>query len=437
MLSRIAPGKVLVAGDFLLDTYTIGKVSRISPEAPVAVLNVNREEHRPGGAGNVVLNLLALGMQVKAVGRVGADNSGHLLRQALRCDGVDVSLLVEQSGHPTPVKNRIIAENQQLVRVDREETSVLSQELEEHLISSLGDALEGVKIIAISDYGKGFFSPRLLSTLITEGRARGIPVIVDPKGVDFSKYSGATIIKPNLAEAWAASGLPVDSSLEKVAERVLALANADVLMITRSEDGISLFFRSGRREDFPVQVREIKDVTGAGDTVLAILACALASGLTISEATQLSNVAAGIAVERFGCAQISIADLAQRFLEFDVGNKIFDEEHLFALQHALTGKQLAVVGLDSADGLSAATFAHLRKLSAREGWAVLVYLRDTELNPDLVELLISLRDVAFIVLRSDSLKHLCASIEPDEVFVVEGEILRSLSHTLDLVTAMK
>ncbi len=361
-LSRISPGKVLVAGDFLLDTYTIGKVSRISPEAPVAVLHVSREEHRPGGAGNVVLNLLALGMQVCAVGRIGTDSSGQLLRQALQDNGADVSFILNQSDYPTPLKTRIIAENQQLVRVDREANTPLSLELEDYLIANLEAILEGVKVVAISDYGKGFFNTRVLSTLIAEARRRGIPTIADPKGIDFNRYSGATIIKPNLSEARSAAGLPAETSLEEVAERVLELSNADVLMITRSQDGISLFFSEGEREDFPVQMREIKDVTGAGDTVLAMLTCGLASGLTISEATELSNLAAGIAIERFGCAQISIADLAKRLLEFDVRNKVFDEEHLFALQHALAGKQMAVVGLHSSEGLSAATFAHLRKL---------------------------------------------------------------------------
>ncbi len=433
-LSRISPGKVLVAGDFLLDTYTIGKVSRISPEAPVAVVRVSREEHRPGGAGNVVLNLLALGMQVKAVGRVGSDSSGRLLKQVLHSDGVDVSLILEESNHPTPVKNRIIADNQQLVRVDREETHVLSQELEEYLLAQLPEALQDVKVIAISDYGKGMFSPRLLTCLIAEGRARGIPIIVDPKGVDFHRYAGATVIKPNLSEARAASGLSSDAPLEKVAERVLEASKAEVLMVTRSQEGISLFYAEGRREDFPVQVREIKDVTGAGDTVLAMLTCAVASGLSLAEGAQLANVAAGIAIERFGCAQVSIADLAQRLLERDVSNKVFDEEHLFALQHALSGQRMAVVGVYSADGLSADTYAHLRQLSGREGWAVVVYLRDLDPHPEFVELLISLREVDFIVLQSDSLKHLCNSIEPEEVYLVESGVLRSLSHSQELVS---
>ena len=433
-LSRICPGKILVAGDFLLDTYTIGKVKRISPEAPVAVVHVTHEEHRPGGAGNVVLNLLALGMQVTAIGRVGADSSGVLLRQVLQSDGVGVHLVLEQSGHPTPVKNRIIADNQQLVRVDREETHALSPELEDHLLTNLAVALEDVKVIAISDYGKGLCTPRLLAGLIAEGKNRGIPVIIDPKGVDFHKYKGATIIKPNLSEAYAASGLASDAPLAQVAERVLDISQAEILMITRAQEGISLFFAGGHREDFPVQAREIKDVTGAGDTVLAMLTCALASGLSVAEAAQMSNIAAGIAIARFGCAQISIADLAHRLLERDVGNKVFDEEHLFALQHALAGQQMVVIGLHAIEGLSAQTYAHLRRFAAREGWAVIVYLRDPEPHPEFVELLVSLREVDFIVLQSDSLTHLCNSMEPDEVFIIEEGALRTLSHSIELVS---
>ncbi len=433
-LGRLSTSKILVAGDLLLDTYTIGKVNRISPEAPVAVLKVHQEEHRPGGSGNVILNLRSLAVDVVALGRVGADHAGELLKKSLFAEGVDVSAVVVQEGVPTPVKNRVIAENQQIVRVDREESIPLSPDLEQRLIASIPKLLSGIDLVAISDYGKGFFTPRLLAALISHAKQMGIPVLADPKGIEFKKYSGATIIKPNLSEAIAASGLSHDAPLSDVAAKILGITAAEVLMITRSQDGISLFYQEGHREDFPVRVREVRDVTGAGDTVLAMLACALASGLSISEAAQLSNVAAGIAIERFGCARVSLSDIARRLLDTDVANKVFDEEHIFALQQALEGHKVAVIGLNSDDGLSPRTFTLMREIAQRENWVLIVYLRDLEPDAHLVDMLVSLSEVDFIILKSESLRHLCSCIEPDEVFLVEGREIRPLRHSGELVS---
>ncbi len=343
--SRLERKKILVIGDILLDTYTIGKARRISPEAPVAIVHVLREEHRLGGAGNVLLNLVAMGCDVVAVGRVGNDLAGERLLRAFEEEEIDRRGVVVQDHYPTPIKNRVIADNQQIVRVDHEQILPLPVELEERVIAALPLLLQEVKVIAISDYGKGFLSRRLLQAVIKAARERSIPIIADPKGIEFDKYAQATILKPNLSEAYAAAGLPREAPLDLVATKVLQLSNAEMLMVTRSEEGISLFSRTGERQDFPVRAREVKDVTGAGDTVLAMLACALASDLTVAEAIQLSNVAAGIAIERVGCARISLSDLARRLLEQDVGNKIFDQEHLFALQQALHGRKFAVLGL--------------------------------------------------------------------------------------------
>lgn len=433
-IGRLRTSRVLVAGDLILDTYTIGKACRISPEAPVAVVHVHREENRPGGSGNVCLNLRSLATEVVVLGRVGEDAAGHALKHCLAEEGVDTSGIFIQPGVPTPVKNRIIAENQQIVRVDREQTISLSHDLEAAIISSLPQLLQNIHLIALSDYGKGFFTPRLLAAIIEHARERAIPVLADPKGSDFSKYSGTTLLKPNLSEAIAASGLPAEAPLETIAAKVLSLSKANMLMITRSQDGISIFHKTGEREDFPVRVREVRDVTGAGDTVLATLACSLASGLTISEATQLANVAAGIAIERFGCARVSLSDIARRVLESDVANKVFDEEHLFALQHALDNRKIAVLGLDVAEGLTPRVFAYMRQVALREGWSLLVYLRDEEPDEHLVEMLVSLREVDFIILRSESLRHLCGCIEPDEVAIAERADVRFLQHSGELVT---
>jgi rfaE bifunctional protein kinase chain/domain len=433
VFSRIGNAKVMVVGDLLLDTYTIGKARRISPEAPVAVVNVLREEHRPGGAGNVVLNLISLGASVSVLGRIGHDIAGETLKQALLSEGIDVTGIVTQASFKTPVKNRIIAENQQIVRVDHETVTPIPEVLEKAVIGMLPKLLQGISVVAISDYGKGFLSKDLLRAIIEQSRELGIAIIADPKGIEFSKYSGTTVLKPNLGEAYAAANLPTDAPLDKVAERILALAQADVLMVTRSEAGISLFYKDGSRQDFPVRVREVKDVTGAGDTVLAMLACAMANGLPISTAAQLSNVAAGIAIEHFGCARVTLSELARRLLEDDVDNKVFDGEHLFALQEALRGRRMALLSVEGTKGLTASIFKSIRKLCQDGKRDLLVYVRDEQPDEDFVRLLSSLREVSFILLQVESLQHLYQVAHPEEICLVENDDCIQLTSMQELL----
>jgi D-beta-D-heptose 7-phosphate kinase/D-beta-D-heptose 1-phosphate adenosyltransferase len=419
IFNQINPTKVLVAGDLMLDTYTIGKARRISPEAPVAVLHVQREEHRPGGAGNVILNLISLGVDVVALGRVGPDHAGELLLQTLSAEGVLVEGIVTQACYQTPVKNRIIADNQQVVRVDHEQVSAIPEQLEQKVIESLPLLLDGVNVVAISDYDKGFLSRTLLTALIDLSKQRGIPVIADPKGIDFTKYQGTTVIKPNLGEAYAAANLPSNAPLEQVAARVLQMTQAETLMVTRSEAGISLFHREGSRHDFPVRVREIKDVTGAGDTVLATLTCVLANGLPMTAAAQLSNIAAGIAIEHFGCARVTLSELARRMIEDDIENKVFEEEHLFVLHEALRGRQYALLSICSSDGLTSLIFSTIRQLARKENRDLLVYVRESSPDAEFIDLLASLCEVDFIILKSESLQQLTQQITPEEIYSIE------------------
>ncbi len=429
MLSHFSSVKVLVIGDFMLDTYTTGKVKRISPEAPVSVLHVEKEESRPGGAGNVVLNLISLGAHVIAVGRIGQDAAGEELRGALENESVDVTFLVKQKGFRTPVKNRLIADAQQILRVDTEKVTPLSEQMEQAMIDQFDTLLKKVQVVAISDYGKGFLSPELLKALIASANERHIPIIVDPKGNDFMRYKGATLIKPNLAEAYAAARLSPDAPLELAAEMILKHVQIDMLLITRSECGISLFNKQQESFHFPVRSKEVKDVTGAGDTVLAVISLAIANGLDIKYAAQMANIAAGIAIERLGCARIHLSELAERLLKFDVDNKIFDEEHLFALQQALKGKHYSVLGLDSSEGMSTALFRGIRTLASHHNQEkkLIVYVRDREPDEEFVSILSSLAEVDFIVLQCESLKNLCEIIHPHEVFVLENSRLETQS----------
>jgi len=431
-LSCLTKAKVLLMGDLILDSYTFGKAKRISPEAPVAVLEVQREEQRAGGAGNVALNLISLSSEVVLVGRIGDDNAGASLHYALNEEGVDLKGIFVQKDYQTPVKNRIIAENQQIVRIDHEKFTALPLILEQEIIDKLPTLIEGVSVVSISDYGKGFLTPKILSTVIELANLRKIPIIVDPKGMNFSKYRGSTLIKPNLKEAYGASGLPEDAPLELVAATLLKITESEMLMITRSEAGISCFYKNGTQEDFPVRVKEVKDVTGAGDTVLSMLSIAMACQIDMAHTIQFCNLAAGIAIERFGCARVSLSDLARRLLECDFINKVFDEEHLFALQEALKGRKIKLLGLSGENGLTTAIFSTINQLSSQEDFDLLVYIRDIEPDQEFINVLASLQNVNFIILNTDNLRNLCNRIEPDEVYFLDGKQLSKLEHSASL-----
>lgn len=396
--SRLKPENILVVGDLLLDTYTIGKAKRISPEAPVAVINVQKEESRPGGAGNAILNIISLGAKVAALGRVGNDVAGNLILNLLGQEQVNLQGVIVEEGYKTPLKNRIIADNQQVVRVDHEINTPLSKENEAIVIAALPSVLQDVKAIAISDYGKGFLTANILRSLIDEAKKRQILVIADPKGSDFKKYKGVFLIKPNLSEAYAAANLPFDAALDDVAAKVLADCEAEYLMITRSESGISLFCKNGTRQDFPVKVKEVKDVTGAGDTVLAMIACALASDLQVVEAVPLSNIAAGIAIEHIGCARVGLSDLAKRLLHHDIDNKVFEEKHLDVLKFALKDRHCVSLSLAS-EHLSKELILAMHELKATENHSLVISVESNDPQEGFIRMLASLYQVDFIILN--------------------------------------
>ena len=432
LFSQLTPAKVMVVGDLLLDAYVLGKAGRISPEAPVPVVHVEREEHRPGGAGNVMLNLISLGATVIGVGRVGDDFTGRELVQSLSEEGIDIQGVMTQEGYRTPIKQRVVVNNQQVVRIDRESIVPLEKKLEERLIELLPQLLTDVKIIAISDYGKGFLSRHLLQEMIVQGRKRGIPVIADPKGADFTKYRGATILKPNLKETYSAAKASSEVTLEEIAPSLIELANVDTLMVTRSEEGISVFHRDGTTRNFPVKAKEVKDVTGAGDTVLAALARVLASGLSLAEAVHFSNHAAGIAIERFGCARVSLSDLARKLLMEDPHHKVFDGDHLFALQEALRGRAVVLLIVSADEGFGTAMFKAIRSHSQAHQ-DLLVYVKGDSPETEFVTLLASLHEVRFILLETESLKFLSLTIPLKEVWVVENNSCYSLESLHELM----
>jgi rfaE bifunctional protein kinase chain/domain len=423
ILSRLKKIKALIIGDFMVDKYTIGKIKRISPEAPVSILHSYEEKDLPGGAGNVVMNFLSMTAKVVALGRIGEDIEGERLINNLKDAGADISYMIKEPNYITPVKNRLIADNQQIIRVDKENISNLDKTLEDKIVSILPTLLEEIEIIAISDYGKGFLSDRLLREIISLSKKKNIPVIVDPKGLDFAKYKGATIIKPNQSEAYAAAKLDESKPIEEVAKVLLDITEAEKLLITRSKDGISYFDRKNNCYNFPVHSKEVKDVTGAGDTVLAMISIAIASGIGMDLACNVANIAASIVIERVGCSRITLYDLAKRLLEVDSGNKIFDEAHLYALVNVLENKKFSVLALEESSSIQTTTFSIIRKLAKDK--TLIIYFSNPNIDEEIIHLFSSLKEVDFIILDEISLRKLCSELAPESFYEVkEKEMIK-------------
>ncbi len=299
--------RALVIGDLMLDEYLWGRADRISPEAPVQVVDVISEDLRLGGAGNVVNNLVALGCQVTACSVIGADDNGTTLFQVLNGMGVDTVAVFEDPERRTGKKTRVLAAHQQIVRIDRESKGEIAAAFEDRIIAFLEKQGPSFQVFVVSDYLKGVLTARVLHALITIGKSLRIPVVIDPKGNDYSKYRGATLITPNRKEAEQASLVPItdEISLNASASRLLAALELSALLITRSEAGMSLFNAEGLTLHIPTVAREVFDVTGAGDTVLAVLSLGLAVGLSMTDSARLANTAAGIVVGKLGTSTIT------------------------------------------------------------------------------------------------------------------------------------
>ncbi len=294
--------RVLVAGDVMLDTYISGEATRISPEAPVPVVGVTRRRYFAGGAANVAANARALGAQVAIAGVTGTDDSSGRLREVLRSGGISTVVLLEDAARTTTTKTRITAAGQQIVRFDEESPLPLTPGLAQDLRRRIESALETADVCVISDYAKGVVDAEFSRWLIDAAAARKLPVVVDPKSSDWSRYRGATVVTPNAKEAATASAvaLHTDADLTSAATGLLEMIAPSALLVTRGEHGMSLFERSGVATHMPARVNEVADVTGAGDTVVAALAIALGMGCSLVEASALANIAAAVAVSHHG-----------------------------------------------------------------------------------------------------------------------------------------
>jgi D-glycero-beta-D-manno-heptose-7-phosphate kinase len=302
--------RVLVIGDLMLDVFIWGDVRRISPEAPVPVVEVLKETKCLGGAANVVHNLASLGARPHPVGLIGTDSAGGELLRLFREKSVPVSGIVEEKDRPTSMKTRVIARNQQVVRYDHESSCPPAANSEARLIEFIRESMPQIDVVIVSDYAKGVVCASLLDELrsLTAGK---IPVVVDPKIQNFKLYRSFTIVTPNHHEAGHMSGIPIvdEESLDTAGRKLLRMLACENLLITRGKDGMSIFRNGGKAIHIPTLARHVFDVTGAGDTVAAVLALGTAAGLSMIDACMLANYAAGIVVGEVGTAAVSDVQL--------------------------------------------------------------------------------------------------------------------------------
>jgi len=305
ILEGIRSQRILVVGDLMLDVYITGDVDRISPEAPVPVVRVTQESGALGGAANVAANAVALGAECHVVGVVGDDAHGITLARELERLGARTEGLVKVAGRPTTVKTRVLARHQQVVRFDHEDDSPVSQADAEGILSMLRILMAECDALVLEDYNKGVLVPDVIQGALTAATKRGIPSIVDPKRLNFFQYAGATVIKPNSKELWEALGEPIHPEDPEWMEAVRERLNAETLLLTLGERGVSVLARGAALVQAPTAARSVYDVSGAGDTVTAVVAASLAGGATSVEAALLANHAAAVEVGKVGVATVT------------------------------------------------------------------------------------------------------------------------------------
>jgi rfaE bifunctional protein kinase chain/domain len=312
ILAKFRGTPVLVAGDLMLDEFVWGQVSRISPEAPVPVVEVQRRTYTAGGAANTAANVGSLGGRPVVAGVVGDDADGGRVCDLLDAQGVDTAPVVRDPKNPTTTKTRVVAHGQQVVRIDNERPGPVGAEVESELGRWTAGALAAVRGCVVSDYGKGVVTPTFAGRLIDRCREAGVPVVVDPKGTDYAKYRGATLVKPNQLEAGKVLNrdLRTDADVFRAGADLLALLGPDTaVLVTRGANGMTLFEPGRRPVHVPTQAREVFDVTGAGDTVAGTLALALAAGASLPAACHLASLAAAVVVGKVGTATCSLDEL--------------------------------------------------------------------------------------------------------------------------------
>jgi rfaE bifunctional protein kinase chain/domain len=306
---------VAVIGDLMLDRYIWGQVDRISPEAPVPVVSVEEMNVRLGGAANVAWNIASMGCGVRLCGVIGSDRAGRELKRLIAGMDLSIGSLVTTGSRVTTEKMRVVAHNQQVVRADFEASEEIGGRSLSKLESSVRRAIEGSGAVVVSDYGKGVVSAAVMDVVRERAAAEGVPILVDPKEGHFSLYRGAYMVTPNKNEAggFYKRRIRTERDLEEVGESLLRDLEAEAVLVTRGEEGMTLFCRDEKPRHFPTRASEVYDVTGAGDTVISLLAAALAAGASMHQSIELANAAAGIVIRELGTAVVSPEEIIQAF----------------------------------------------------------------------------------------------------------------------------
>lgn len=421
---------ILVIGDLMIDHYLWGGCERISPEAPVQVVDIARETTVLGGAGNVINNLVALGAHVSIAGVIGDDENGEELCTMLDTIGVKSEGLVKQQGRKTSKKSRIIASNQQILRYDKESKDSIHTDSETKIIAYVESVIHTCDIIILSDYGKGVITDAVAGGVITLARNAGKKVLVDPKGKDYRKYWGAYLLTPNKKEASEATGIAIhdEASLKKALLNLKETCDLECSMITLSEDGIAIYDNSMRR--FPTVAKEVYDVTGAGDTVIASLSFALSSGLSIDEAAPFANHAAAVVVGKIGSATVTLGEIEEYESSLHQSTSdmhIKTKEEIYALSERLKKEGKKVVFTNGCFDIL--HVGHVKYLQEAKSYGDILIVglnsdssvrelkgptRPVNTEADRAYILAALESVDFVVLFSEETPHdLIKNIAPD------------------------
>jgi D-beta-D-heptose 7-phosphate kinase/D-beta-D-heptose 1-phosphate adenosyltransferase len=428
-ISKFDRCNILVVGDLMVDEYLWGDVERISPEAPVQVVTIKDEDFSLGGSGNVVNNVVALGAKVSAVGVIGTGTDGQLLLNKLNELGVDIAGIFQDSNRPTTRKTRIIASNQHVLRIDRETKESISEPAFEAIAKYLEDKIPDVDVVLISDYGKGLITEALMARLIAAAQKHKKITIADPKGLDFSKYSGVSLITPNKKEAALASGIEVvdEKTLIEAGNKILQRVGIDKLLITCGKDGMVLFDRNKAPYKVRAETRQVYDVSGAGDTVLAVFGLSVASGISFEDGAVLANTSAGIVVGKVGTATVSRQELSSALKHDDISLKHKDLSELPVLIQDMKKKGKRLVMTNGCFDLLHAGHIMLFSASKKFGDVLIVAIDDDDSVRDLkgkgrpvlsaserVRVISALDTVDYVVVfSSHELSKLIEIIRPD------------------------
>lgn len=314
VIANFKNANVLVIGDLILDEFLWGDVSRISPEAPVPVVWVRRESFMPGGASNVANNLRSLGARTFVAGIIGDDERGAILKGELEQKGIDVNGIMTDDSRPTTLKTRVVAQHQQVVRIDKENVNALSDAMISRIINYTRKVIDNIDAVIIEDYGKGVITPKLLKAIVPLAKSRNKIISVDPKEENLKYYQGISLITPNNHEASKAVGFEIkdDATLKKAGAAMLKKFKCKIALITLGEHGMAVFQKNNPMKHIPTVAQEVFDVSGAGDTVIACYTLALAAGASPVQAAHISNCAAGIVVGKVGIAVVTPDELAER-----------------------------------------------------------------------------------------------------------------------------